>query len=93
MKIALLACGLLCVIGFPLSAQDPPAPEQCLVPAGARAVTVTHAGKTYRLATDACRLQFLDDPERYSQLYDALAELAAEGTQLTPPAQASLVPS
>ena len=69
-----------------------PVPEECLAKADAAAVVVTHGGKTYRMANDACRAQFLSDPERYSQLYDALLELEAEGTPLraAPP---SLVPS
>ena len=67
------------------------APEECLTKSR-DAVVVAHGGKNYRLANEACREQFLSDPERYSQLYDALMELEAEGTPLraTPP---SLVPS
>ena len=73
------------------AAQDAPAPEQCLAkPGDASALTITHGGKTYRMANEACRAQFASDPERYAQLYDALAELEAEGTALPPP---SLVPS
>ena len=75
------------------SAQDAPAPEECLAKAGdASALVVTHGGKPYRMVNDTCREQFLSDPERYSQLYDALLELEAEGTPLraAPP---SLVPS
>lgn len=75
-------------------AQDGPAPEQCLAKAGdASALTVTHGGKTYRMANEACRAQFVADPERYAQLYDALQELEAEGTPLRAPASPSLVPS
>lgn len=70
-----------------LAAQEP---EQCLARRGESAVVVTHGDKSYRLANEACRAQFLSDPERYSQLYDALLELEAEGTRLAP---ASLVPS
>ncbi|HEX2123145.1 MAG TPA: hypothetical protein VHL59_16045 [Thermoanaerobaculia bacterium] len=70
-----------------LAAQEP---EQCLAKRGE--IVVTHGGKTYRLANEACRAQFLSDPERYAQLYDALLELEAEGTPLAP-ATASLVPS
>jgi YHS domain-containing protein len=74
-------------------AQDAPAPEQCLAKAGdASALTVTHGGKTYRMANEACRAQFVADPERYAQLYDALLELEAEGTPLRAAAP-SLVPS
>lgn len=74
-------------------AQNAPQPEECLARAGdAAAVAVEHGGKSYRLASEACRAQFLSDPERYSQLYDALRELEAEGTPLRP-ATPSLVPS
>lgn len=67
--------------------------EQCLAKAGAApAFAVAHGGKTYRMASEACRDQFLTDPERYAQLYDALLELEAEGTPLRAPAP-SLVPS
>ena len=80
---------VLLLIAAPLLAQ--PAPEDCLK---SSRVTVTHAGKTYRLATEACRTQFLSDPERYSQLYDALLELEAAGKTIeVPPDEASLVPS
>lgn len=76
-----------------LSAQDAPAPEQCLAKAGdASALIVTYGGKTYRMANEACRAQFVADPERYAQLYDALRELEAEGTPLRA-TRPSLVPS
>jgi YHS domain-containing protein len=75
-------------------AQEVPAPEECLRKAGdASALSVTHAGKTYRMANEACRAQFVSDPERYAQLYDALLELEAEGTPLRATAAPSLVPS
>lgn len=66
-----------------------PLPEECIAKGE---VSVTHGGRTYRLANDACREQFLSDPERYAQLYDALLELQAEGAPIAP-APASLVPS
>ena len=70
------------------------APEECLRKAGdPSAVSIAHGSKTYWVATEACRAQFLGDPERYSQLYDALLELEAEGTPLRAPAAPSLVPS
>jgi YHS domain-containing protein len=72
-------------------AQNAPVPEQCIAKSSS-AVSVTHGGKSYRLANEACREQFLSDPERYAQLYDALLELEAEGTPLAAPT-ASLVPS
>lgn len=75
-------------------AQQAPAPEECVARANdASAVVVTHAGKSYRLTNEACRAQFLADPERYAQLYDALLELEREGTPLRAPAAPSLVPS
>ena len=74
-------------------AQEPPTPETCLATSDSQpVVTVTHAGKEYRLTSESCREQFLSDPERYAQLYDALSELAEEGVPLEPP-PASLVPS
>ena len=88
------------ILGFLLAAccavaaaQEAPAPEECLAKASdPSALIVTHAGKTYRMADEACRAQFASDPERYAQLYDALLELEAEGTPLRAPAT-SLVPS
>ena len=71
-----------------------PAPEECVVPPGRRAVvTATFQGKTYGFTKPECRDVFLSDPERYSQLYDALAELMAEGVSVERPDDASLVPS
>lgn len=86
----LLAPIIATVLATAAIAQEP---EQCrVITNDATAVSVTHGGKTYRLANDACRAQFLSDPDRYAQLYDALAELDAAGR----PAKAktaSLVPS
>ena len=73
-------------------AEDAPAPEECLAKANTPFV-VSHGGKTYRMTSEACRAQFLTEPERYSQLYDALLELEEEGTPLRAPASPSLVPS
>ena len=88
-----LAAFLLAAFSAVAVAQDAPAPEECLARAGdTSALTVMHGGKTYRMASEACRAQFATDPERYAQLYDALLELEAEGTPLRAPA-ASLVPS
>jgi YHS domain-containing protein len=68
-------------------------PEECLVRPGQRAVaSATFEGKTYEFAKVECREEFLSDPERYAQLYDALAELMAAG-EVPPPREASLVPS
>jgi len=83
---------LLVTVVPQLRAQGTPAPEECLAGKGSATVTVSHAEKEYRLATEACREQFLSDPERYSQLYDALLELQREGTPIKAQA-ASLVPS
>ena len=94
MMRAAIAALLVAVAGTAAVAQDAPAPEQCLAKAGeSSALVVTHGGKTYRMANEACRAQFAADPERYSQLYDALLELEAEGKPLRAPAAASLVPS
>ena len=71
------------------AADAQPSPEECIAKP---AVVVAFAGKTYRLASEACRAQFLADPERYSQLYDALLELQASGASIAP-APASAVPS
>lgn len=65
-------------------------PETCIAPGGT--VKVEHAGKRYALASAECRDLFLSDPERFSQLFDALTELAAAGKRVAPP-QPSLVPS
>ncbi|HYC60106.1 MAG TPA: hypothetical protein VEK79_11135 [Thermoanaerobaculia bacterium] len=84
---------LVALVLLTVAAQEPLAPEQCrIVTDAASAVTVMHAGKPYRLANEPCRAQFLSDPERYSQLYDALAELEAAGRPAAT-ARASLVPS
>lgn len=67
-------------------------PEECLVTSGAPAVTVEHGGKTYGFRFADCRDEFLKDPERYAQLYDALLEMQAAGMEVAKP-QESLVPS
>ena len=71
------------------------APADCILagPDGA-AASVEFGGKTYHLRDAACKEEFLTDPERVSQLYDALLELKAEGkTVPKPPAPASAVPA
>lgn len=76
------------------SGQEDPSPRQCLAKRNdPAAVTVTHDAKTYHLASAACRDQFASDPERYSQLYDALIELEKRGEAMSAPASPSLVPS
>ena len=67
-------------------------PEECLVVKGVGAVSVEHDGKTYNFRFEDCRDEFLTDPERFAQLYDALLELAAEGAVIEK-TQPSLVPS
>ena len=80
---------VLLLLSGPLVAQ--PAPEDCIKRGD---VTVTHEGRIYRLASDECRQQFLSDPERFAQLYDALRELEEGGKKIEAPAEdASLVPS
>ena len=66
--------------------------EECLVTDGPAAVTAEYRGQTYPLRNETCRDEFLSDPERYSQLYDALLELHRAGAA-APPQQDSLVPS
>lgn len=65
-------------------------PEECIVTDGKPAATIEHEGKTYAFRFADCRDEFLTDPERYAQLYDALLELRGAGSQ---PAAPSLVPS
>jgi YHS domain-containing protein len=69
--------------------------ETCIPAAGETpAFTVEHAGKTYGLRTEECRVEFLSDPERYAQLYEALQELArTEGRPPETAGSVSLVPS
>lgn len=74
--------------------QQGPSPEECIAQRNAPgAVEFEYEGVRYRLAREECRVEFLSDPDRYAQLYDALLELEAEGAVLEPPAPASLVPS
>jgi hypothetical protein len=63
-------------------------PEECL----GKEFPTTFGGKTYTFRYEDCRDEFLKDPERFSQLYDALRELEAEGVKVEAP-KASLVPS
>jgi YHS domain-containing protein len=87
----------------PTSSADPaappasvaPSPEECVLtgPEGA-AASVEHGGKTYHFKSAACKDEFLTDPERYAQLYDALLELKAEGKPLPKqPSSESAVPA
>jgi YHS domain-containing protein len=68
------------------------APEECLVTRGAAPFSVVHGAKTYGFRYADCREEFLTDPERFAQLYDALLEMHAEGLKVEKP-KASLVPS
>lgn len=69
-------------------------PEACLLAPGARnAIRVDYQGKTYHLASPECRELFITDPERYSQLFDALAELGPERSSPPPQGRVSLVPN
>ena len=78
-----------------MAAGTAPAPEACMVKPGAVAAASTvYNGRPYFFASIECGEEFLSDPERYSQLYDALSELAASGVPVKPtPADESLVPS
>jgi YHS domain-containing protein len=68
--------------------------EDCIPEAGERpAVEVEYAGKTYGLRSEDCRALFESDPERYSQLYEALLELAKLGQEPPKKDAVSLVPS
>lgn len=63
-------------------------PEECL----GKGFSTEYQGKTYTFRYADCRDEFLKDPERYAQLYDALLEMQAEGQKVEKP-KASLVPS
>jgi hypothetical protein len=70
-----------------------PQPEECLAGRGDAVVEVaTHGGREYRFKLAGCRSEFESDPERFSQLYDALLEMQAAGYELKPTTP-SLVPS
>jgi YHS domain-containing protein len=63
------------------------------------ALRVEYGGKTYLLRNQECKTLFEADPERYSQLFDALLEENAKGSAKPQTPQpkasesASLVPS
>jgi YHS domain-containing protein len=68
--------------------------EDCIPgPAERSAVEVEYAGRTYGLRSEECRALFESDPERYSQLYEALIELAKMGQEPPRKDAVSLVPS
>ena len=81
---------LLCAAATFAGAQA--APEQCLAKPQSATATAEWQGKTYFFASAACREEFVKDPERWSQLYDALLELQEAGRPMQAPAP-SLVPS
>ncbi|MCA1732879.1 MAG: hypothetical protein LC732_04680 [Acidobacteria bacterium] len=82
---------LLVLLAAPASGVEP---EECLVAAGSEpATTADYRGVNYELASAECRELFLSDPERYSQLFDALAELGAQPAEPAAHAPASLVPN
>ena len=85
--------GCLFAVAVAAGAQPATQPEDCIARDKASGVEVSHGEKTYRLASEACRDEFLSDPERYSQLYDALLELEREGIPHQPRPTDSLVPS
>ena len=63
-------------------------PEECI----GNEFATEYQGKTYTFRYEDCRDDFVKDPERFSQLYDALLEMQKEG-QAIAPKKASLVPS
>ena len=65
-------------------------PEECVTKKSG--ITATHHGKTYAFRYADCRDEFLKDPERFAQLYDALLEMQALGLESAPPRE-SPVPS
>ncbi|HEX8407272.1 MAG TPA: hypothetical protein VF883_00280 [Thermoanaerobaculia bacterium] len=66
-------------------------PEECVV--AKSEITTTYGGRTYAFRFADCRDEFLTDPERFAQLYDALLEMQAEGLAVAKPRAESLVPS
>ena len=72
-----------------------PKPADCILPGPQGAVaSAEYGGKTYYFRNQDCKEEFLADPERYSQLYDALLELKAQGkTVKKPPTDFSAVPA
>ena len=68
--------------------------EDCIPKESERpAVEVEYGGRTYGLRSEDCRALFESDPERYSQLYDALLQLAKLGQESPRKDAVSLVPS
>ena len=85
MKLTGLLTGILLLSLGRVSGAAPTAAE-CLATDAAQAVaSVEYNGKTYRFRDPACKEEFLSDPERFSQLYDALLELKSQGQPLPKP--------
>ena len=67
-------------------------PEECVV--AKSEITATYGGKTYAFRFADCREEFLTEPERFAQLYDALLEMEDAGLAVEKkPRGESLVPS
>ena len=81
-------------VSMSLSAQTAPEPEACLARTSSSiTASAEHNGVRYDFTSEVCKAQFLSDPDRYAQLYDALRELEAESGKPVAPPQPSLVPS
>ena len=77
-------------------AAEVPKPADCIADSKTAVASMEYGGKTYYFKSQACKDEFRTDPERFSQLYDALLELKAEGKSLEKPKpldNASEVPS
>lgn len=70
-----LSSALLCLLLTSARAQELPDIENCLS-REPNALRVEYGGKTYFLRDEECRQLFQTDPERFSQLFDALLEQA-----------------
>lgn len=82
---------LTSLISSPIAAVEP---EECLVrPGSAAAASVEYGGTVYELGSIECRELFLSDPERYAQLFDALAELGVSPSDPAASETVSLVPN
>jgi YHS domain-containing protein len=82
------------VLGGPSAGGEELRFEDCIPRPGETAeFTVEYAGKTYALRSEPCRVEFQSDSERYSQLYEALLELARSGKTAPDEGSVSLVPS
>lgn len=71
-------------------------PTDCIADPKDAVTFAEYGGKNYYFKSQACKDEFLADPERYSQLYDALLELKAQGKPVQKPKpldNASQVPS